>query len=467
MLSGLLVAAVVAGCGGSSTASGLSARLLTLANLPAGWSSVAISASAVKLADTPCLEHLASKPAGWSYRTAAFVEGKSIPNLGEVLATGPRADQAWARFGAALEHCRSATLQFGKAKAAATVRRLSFPRLGRLSSAYAWSFTLSGIRLGFDIVLFQTHSYDGYISYANLGAPLSATVAAFAKAAVAKAQNGATAAVPGSVSIASAPVRVAHTRLGAVGYRAIGSGPSLVLITGYGASVDSWAPQFVDALAQHHHVIALDNAGIGPSAKLPGKLTIDAMAEQTSALIDTLHLGPTSVLGWSMGTMIAQALAVLHPEQVQRLVLCAAYPGNATTIRPSRQELNSFESGVLQKVMAALFPGDQGAAEYTYLASISSYPPGPATSTALLGAQRHAIDAWWAGTDPAGSRTATIAVPTLVADGAEDRLDPIANSRTLTRLIHGAELRIYPDAGHAFLFQDQATLIPTIETFLH
>jgi pimeloyl-ACP methyl ester carboxylesterase len=463
---GVLVAVLVSGCGGSSTASRLQARLLSVADLPAGWSAVAVSASPAKVTNTPCLAPLAKNPKGWSYQTTSFVEGKSIPNLGEVLATGAPAGQVWDRFDTALASCRSALLQFGNTKVEATVRRLAFPRQGRISSAYSWAFTLAGIRVGFDLVVFQTSRYDGYLSYANLGAPATATVEAFARAAVAKAQTGASAPVADSVSIASATVHTAHTRLGTVGYRAIGTGPPLLLITGYGGTIDSWDTQFVDALAQQHHVTTLDNAGIGKSDSLPAPLTIDAMADQTSALIDTLRLGRTEVLGWSMGSMIAQALAVRHPNQVRRLVLCASFPGNGTTVRPSRPGLNAFESGDPQKVMAALFPADQTAAQNTYLAAISSYPPAPPAPTDVLAAQRHAVDAWWNGTDPAGTRPATIAVPTLVADGTLDRLDPVANSQTLAKLIHGAELRLYPDAGHAFLFQDQANFVPTIESFL-
>jgi pimeloyl-ACP methyl ester carboxylesterase len=444
----------------------LQRRLLSAGDLPVGWSAVRVSASSAQVTDTPCLSRLAKNPRGWSYQATAFVEGKSIPNLGEVLATGARVGQVWDRFGTALAGCRAALLQLGKTKVQATVRRLAFPRLGQTSSAYAWTFTLAGIKLGFDLVLFQTGRYDGYVSYASLGQPASATVAAFARAAVGKAQTGATAPVADSVSIASAPVLTAHTTLGTVGYRAIGTGPPLLLITGYGGTIDNWDTRFVDALAQQHRVITLNNAGVGQSDNLPAPLTVDAMANQTSALIDTLRLGRTDVLGWSMGSMIAQALTVLHPKQVRRLVLCATYPGNGTTVRPSRTELNAFESGDPPKVMAALFPADQAVAQNTYLAAVSSYPPGPSAPADVLAAQRQAVDAWWNGTDAAGARAATITAPTLVADGTLDRLDPVANSETLAKLIHGARLRLYPDAGHAFLFQDQATLVPTIESFL-
>ena len=133
----------------------------------------------------------------------------------------------------------------------------------------------------------------------------------------------------GTPSVVSSPVRVAHTSLGTVGYRIVGSGTPLVMIMGYPLTMEYWNPRFVDALARHYRVVIFDNAGIGDTQRLPGPLTIDAMARQTGALIDALHLSRPAVLGWSMGGMIAQALAVLDPSQVSRLVLGATFPGNA------------------------------------------------------------------------------------------------------------------------------------------
>jgi pimeloyl-ACP methyl ester carboxylesterase len=88
----------------------------------------------------------------------------------------------------------------------------------------------------------------------------------------------------GAAAVTSAPVRVARTRLGAVGYRAVGSGPPLVLIMGFGWTMEGWDPRLVHALAQHHRVIMFDNAGVGRTRALPAPLTVDAMASQTSAL---------------------------------------------------------------------------------------------------------------------------------------------------------------------------------------
>lgn len=463
----VVTALLVSGCGGGGGArAGLRSHLLTAADLPAGWSTAPRSAHPPTVTDTPCLAKLARKPEGWTYETASFVDGESIPNVGEVLATGAQVSGTWARFDHALTRCRTATLQLGHATVEATVRPLALPRIARNSSAYAWHLTLTGIRIGFDLVLFEAGSYRGYLSYADLGTPSRAVVTAFVRAAVAKAGAGATGRVPNGVSITSAAAQTVKTGSGRVAYRTTGSGPPVLLVTGYSGTMESWDRRLVDGLARHHRVIVFDNAGIGRTQAVPPPLTVDAMADQTSALIRALHLGRVDVLGWSMGSMIAQALAVRHPTEVRRLALCASYPGDGTAVPPSRKELNAFESGEPQKVMAALFPAGQTAARDTYLAAISSYPAAPPATAATLAAQRHAVDAWWAGTDPSGRKTATIAVPTLVADGAADVLDPTTNSRRLARLIPGSRLRLYPDAGHAFLFQESGPFLRLLEAFL-
>ena len=458
-------ALLAAGCGGRSESAKLHDRLLSASDLPSSWTAVSADAAKTRLANTPCLSALPTQPGGRTYATAAFVEGTSIPNLGEVLASGAAMARAWTRLDRALARCRSATLVFGTTRARAAIRPLALPRLGRSSSAYAWRFAVGGVRIGFDLVLFGVGPYHGYLAYADLGSPAGSTVTAFARAAVAKAKTGSTAPVPDTVSIASEPVRTVQTRLGAVSYRTIGRGSPLLLITGYGGTMESWDRRLVDALALDHRVVLLDNAGVGRTAKLPA-LTIDGMADQTGALVAALHLGRTDVLGWSMGSMVAQALAVRHPQQVRRLVLCASYPGDGTTVRPSRRELDAFESGRPQAVMAALFPAGEAAARNGYLAAASSWPAAPPAPADVVAAQGKAVDAWWSGSDAAGRRTPGISAPTLVADGSLDRLDPAANSRTLARLIPNATLRLFPGAGHAFLFQDEASFVPLVESFL-
>jgi pimeloyl-ACP methyl ester carboxylesterase len=266
-------------------------------------------------------------------------------------------------------------------------------------------------------------------------------------------------------SVTAARVLVARTKLGTVGYRLVGSGPPLVLIMGYSGTMEAWDPRFVDALATRHEVVIFDNAGIGPTRALPAPLTIDAMADQTSALISALGLKRPDVLGWSMGGMIAQALAVRHPAQVRRLVLCATYPGVGAVL-PSGAAIGALSSGSLHGLISDLFPADQVLAYDAYAAAISGYPAHPFAPGAAVAAQGGAIGKWWAGTDPAGRRTAQISARTLVADGTVDRLDPVANDHALARLIPRTRLVLYPDAGHAFLFQEGSRFTALVESFL-
>jgi pimeloyl-ACP methyl ester carboxylesterase len=464
--AGLLIVGLVSACGGGTGQSAaLQHRLLSAADLPAGWAASPVNPGSVQTS-APCLTNLGSKPSGWTYADAAFVEGASIPNVGEVLASGSGVRQQWQALASALASCRSATFTIGGKKARATVRPLAFRKVASTSSAYAWSLTVSGIPIGVDLVLFETGSYAGYLSYSDVGAPPAATVTAFAEAAVAKARTGSTHRVHDAISVASAPVRVAQTTSGTVAYRVVGSGPPLVLIMGYGGTMETWDRRFVDTLAERYRVVIFENAGLGRTAAVKPPLTIDGMANQTSALISALRLGRPAVLGWSMGSMIAQALAVLHPGQVSRLVLCASYPGNGRATRPSQAAINALNSGNQQRSLTVLFPADQAGAQNAYLAALSSYPAAQPAPAATVTAQGRAIDQWWAGTDKAGQRTATIAIPVLIADGTADRLDPLANSRTLADLIGGSKLVLYPDAGHAFLFQDQAAFVSAIESFL-
>src|ERR1019366_3587746 len=141
-------------------------------------------------------------------------------------------------------------------------------------------------------------------------------------------------------TVVNATEQVAHTKLGNVEYRALGLGAALVLIMGYAGTMQTWDPHFIDMLALHYRVIIFDNAGIGSTTALRAPLSIDAMADQTSALITALRLGDPDVLGWSMGSMIAQALAIRHPAQVHRLILGATFPGIGNAIQPSQKDVD-------------------------------------------------------------------------------------------------------------------------------
>jgi len=265
--------------------------------------------------------------------------------------------------------------------------------------------------------------------------------------------------IPSIPSITTIPIRVIATSDGAVSYRSDGHGPVLVMIMGLGASQDAWPPDLVNALAARRRVIIFDNAGIGQSAMVPGILTISAMAHQTAALIAALHLGQPAVLGWSMGGMIAQALAILYPKDLSRLVLAAtlAGDGTATPIPASSTKLSWAQR---------LFPPDQVATQFpAYIQAIHSYPHPYIHSSKTVGdAQYHAIQRWTTGTDAGGH--GAITVPTLIGDGTDDVVTRPANSVRIANSIPDALLHLYPDAGHGFLIQDAKDWSARVNAFL-
>lgn len=442
----------------------VTSRLLNTFDLPAGWTVVASQPSTLDLPKSKCLSGLTAKSrAHVTSASASFAERSGLPGLGEYLATGPAIASDYARSVRALTACHSLTFTQDKKTIQASIAPIPLPMVGSASAAYSLEFTVSGFHVVVDIALFHTTKYLGEVIYSDSVPPQATALEVLAREAAEKAEGKAVRA--SVISIVSAPVRIAHTSMGAVGYRVLGSGPPLVMIMGYGGTMEAWDPRFVDALSQHHRVVIFDNAGVGDTAPLPTPLTVDAMASQTSALIDTLGLHRPDVLGWSMGGMIAQALAVEHPSQVGRLVLCATFPG-VGTVKPSQAAIDDLKSTNSTKVMSVLFPSDQSAAKESFGIATGDYPPSSPAPKAAGSAQKHAVDAWFDGLDDAGRQTSRIAVPTLIADGTVDRLDPVSNDHVLASLIAKSKLVLYPDAGHAFLFQEEGTFVPVVESFL-
>src|SRR5215218_2271434 len=106
-----------------------------------------------------------------------------------------------------------------------------------------------------------------------------------------------------------------------INYEERGAGEPLLLIMGFGGSLAGWRPEFLDGLARSFRVIAFDNRGTGLSDKPEGSTTVAQMADDGVGLLDALDIPRAHVMGISMGGMIAQELALRHPERVVGLVL--------------------------------------------------------------------------------------------------------------------------------------------------
>jgi pimeloyl-ACP methyl ester carboxylesterase len=266
-------------------------------------------------------------------------------------------------------------------------------------------------------------------------------------------------------SVSRAPIHTLRVPWGRVGYRSVGRGSPLVLIMGLAGNIDDWPPSLIAALAQRHRLIVFDNEGIGLTTLRPGVLTMSRMADDTASVIAGLHLRQPDVMGWSMGGFIAQALAVRHPGAIGKLVLSATAPGTGKAVPPSGPVAGALRNGG-QGALQYLFPPDQAKFAVAYTREITSYLHFYLTPARVVTLQLQASNGWLAGREAAGRRVGRLRLPTLIGDGRDDVILPTANTVRLAHLIRGARLKLYPDAGHGFIFQDERAWVATIERFL-
>src|SRR5437763_413577 len=109
--------------------------------------------------------------------------------------------------------------------------------------------------------------------------------------------------------------------------RTIGKSPPLLVLNGFAATSADWDPCFIDQLASRHKLILLNNRGIGGSTDDGQSFDIAKLANDAAHVIETLGFERTSVMGWSMGGFIAQALAVEYPDRVHKLILLSTDSG--------------------------------------------------------------------------------------------------------------------------------------------
>jgi 3-oxoadipate enol-lactonase len=111
-----------------------------------------------------------------------------------------------------------------------------------------------------------------------------------------------------------------------ISYKVQGRGEPLILIMGLGGECGDWVLQ-ARAFKKYYRVITFDNRGVGKSDKPGESYTVKTMADDTVGLMDHLGVSKAHILGVSMGGMIAQEVAINHPERVRKLILVSTTAG--------------------------------------------------------------------------------------------------------------------------------------------
>ncbi|HEX6281940.1 MAG TPA: alpha/beta hydrolase [Nitrososphaera sp.] len=249
-------------------------------------------------------------------------------------------------------------------------------------------------------------------------------------------------------------------------YRMFGKGEPIVLVHGYGGSMDIWDPTLLNDLAQNRTVIVFNNRGVGNSTLGEKNYSIEQLAEDTVGLLDVLGIKNVDVLSWSMGGMIAQELAINHPDKVNRLVLYGSTCGGNEYVLPEEEVLNALadESGTAAERMARfmpfLFPEEWREADPNYFMAIPKNTQ--LTSNQTLSSELNAALNWKGTCD----QLQRIDRPTLVVVGSDDSMMRPANSLTIAERIPGAWLVQIQDGGHGLMYQHPEKLSEAVSTFL-
>ena len=250
-------------------------------------------------------------------------------------------------------------------------------------------------------------------------------------------------------------------------YERDGAGPPLLLLNGSGATLAGSA-MLLAPFRERFDLLAHDQRGLGATAVPPGPYTMADYAADAAALLDHVGWDRCRVVGISFGGMVAQELAVTHPDRIERLALLCTSPGGAGGASYPLHELTDLPPGeraaIGTRILDTRFT-PEWLAEHDFDRMIAEMMaargdvPRPDEQRRgereQLEARRH---------HDVTDRLSRITCPTLVAAGRYDGIAPLPNSEAIAARVPDVELRVY-EGGHAFFAQDR-TAVPEVLEFL-
>lgn len=279
-----------------------------------------------------------------------------------------------------------------------------------------------------------------------------------------------------SDSIVSAPTQFLQTPKEKYAYRRFGSKSKypLLCLQHFTGSLDNWDPAVTDLLAASHDVILFENAGVGRSTgKVP--TTMAGMAEHVFAFLDTIGIKTCDVVGFSLGGVIAQQMALDNSEVFRKVILVGTAPRGGDDImhldKPSLSKhlqdpkLKGYE--VLQKIFFAPTETSQAAGK-AFIGRLMQRQQDrePISGPEIAKAQMAAFREWEQYKGKRFADLKRIQQPTLVVNGVHDEMIPVSNSYSLSENLPNAVLLTYPDAGHGSLFQWHESFTRQARAFL-
>ena len=256
-------------------------------------------------------------------------------------------------------------------------------------------------------------------------------------------------------------------------YRETGEGPvPLVLLQHFRGNLDNWDPALIDALATSRHVVTFDNAGVGASSGTTPN-TIEEMARRATAFLNAMACDRVDLLGFSMGSFVAQEIALARPDVVRKLILASAAPRGAAGMHgwaPDVIGAVGQREGSAEGYLAVFFTESDASKQAGQEALGRMYSRqqdrDEETGWATRLAQYDAVCDWGIPEHAALERVSAIEVPVFIANGDSDPMILPHYSYLLAGLIPQAKLKLYGDAAHGFLFQHHAEFAADVGAFL-
>ncbi len=256
-------------------------------------------------------------------------------------------------------------------------------------------------------------------------------------------------------------------------YRDAGEGPvPLVLLQHFRGNLDNWDPALIDALASTRRVVAFDNAGVGGSTGTTPHV-IEQMAHDAIAFLAALEFGQADILGYSIGSFVAQEIALIRPDLVGRLILASSALRGAAGMHGWAPEVigavgrpETNPEGYLEVFFARSPSSQQAGRDVLRRIYTRTEDRDKPTTWATRQAQYDAVCAWGIPDHSLLQRLSGISQPVFVANGDSDPMILPHYSYLIAGLIPQATVKIYPDSAHGFLFQHHAEFAADVEAFL-
>jgi pimeloyl-ACP methyl ester carboxylesterase len=247
----------------------------------------------------------------------------------------------------------------------------------------------------------------------------------------------------------------------------------LVLLQHFRGNLDNWDPALIDALAAPgRRVITFDSTGVGGSTgATPG--TIGQMARDAIAFLTALEISQADLLGFSIGSFVAQEIALTRPAIVRRLVLASSAPQGAAGMHGWAPEVigavgtpNTAPEAYLSVFFTPSSASKQAGGEALRRMYARTQDRDEATTWATRETQYDAVCSWGIPDHARLQRLSALAMPVFIANGDQDPMILPHYSHLLAGLIPHAQLKLYPDAAHGFLFQHHIEFAADVSVFL-